>query len=229
MGTCPLVNQTRREEQRGDANRRSDHRRAGAAVRCRRAGAACRRAECPDQPGRHHGGRLRQGGPVPALRRLRRVPRRARARPDRPAGRQAAALRDSAGRGTVASNLAGALTQLFGSVAVAVVALIISRDELRARLREARPAGVPLLTEATAMVASYLAAERDLGRIAEDADIDTLAPMLIGSGHLLFAGRDDGGPRRRHRRESRQDGTRRRTEVTLPEVSATGQAPWSRL
>ncbi len=109
-------------------------------------------------------------------------------------GRQAAALRDSAGRGTVAGNLAGALTQLFGSVAVAVVALIISRDELRARLREARPAGVPLLAEATAMVASYLAAERDLGRIAEDADIDTLAPMLIGSGHLLFAGRDDGGP-----------------------------------
>ncbi len=44
------------------------------------------------------------------------------------------------------------------------------------------------------MVAAYLTAERDLGRIAEDADIDTLAPMLIGSGHLLFAGRDDAGP-----------------------------------
>ena len=107
---------------------------------------------------------------------------------------QAAALCETAGRGSVASNLAGALTRLFESVAVAVVALIISRDELRARLRGARPAGVPLLTEATAMVAAYLTAERDLGRIAEDADIDTLAPMLIGSGHLLFAGRGDAGP-----------------------------------
>jgi AcrR family transcriptional regulator len=103
---------------------------------------------------------------------------------------QAAALRDSAGTGTVAGNLTGALMGLFGSVAVAIVALIIFRDDLRARLRQARPSGVPLLAEATAMIASYLTAERDLGRIAADADVGTLAPMLIGTGHLLFAGRD---------------------------------------
>jgi AcrR family transcriptional regulator len=103
---------------------------------------------------------------------------------------QAAALRNSAGTGTVAGNLAGALTDLFGSVALVIVALIISRDDLRARLRQARPAGVPLLTEATAMIASYLTAERELGRIAADADVDTLAPTLIGAGHLLFAGRE---------------------------------------
>jgi beta-lactamase regulating signal transducer with metallopeptidase domain len=75
------------------------------------------------------------------------------------------------------------------SVAVAIVSLIIFRDDLRARLRRTRPTGIPLLTEAAAMIASYLAAERDLGRIAADADIDTLAPTLIGSGHLLFADR----------------------------------------
>jgi hypothetical protein len=67
---------------------------------------------------------------------------------------------------------------------------VISRDELRARLRLARPAGIPLLTEATAMIASYLALELDLGRIAADADVDTLAPTLIGAAHLLFAGRE---------------------------------------
>ena len=39
------------------------------------------------------------------------------------------------------------------------------------------------------MIASYLAAEQDLGRIAADADVDTLAPALMGAGHLLFAGR----------------------------------------
>ena len=107
---------------------------------------------------------------------------------------QAAALRNSAGTGTVSGNLAGALTALFGSVAVAIVALITFRDDLRARLRQARPAGVPVLTEATAMIASYLTAERELGRITADADVDTLAPTLIGAGHLLFADREGSPP-----------------------------------
>ena len=109
-------------------------------------------------------------------------------------GGQAAALRESAGTGTVAGNLTGALTELFGPVAVAIVALITFRDDLRARLRQDRPAGVPLLTEATAMIASYLTAERELGRIAADADVGTLAPTLIGAGHLLFADREGGPP-----------------------------------
>lgn len=107
---------------------------------------------------------------------------------------QATALLGSAGTGTVAGNLTGALTDLFGSVAVAIVALIIFRDDLRARLRKTRPTGIPLLTEAAAMIASYLAAERDLGRISADADIDTLAPTLIGAEHLLFADRKGGPP-----------------------------------
>ena len=102
---------------------------------------------------------------------------------------QAAALRESAGTGAIADNLTGALIALFGSVAVAIVALITFRDELRARLRETWPAGVPVLTEAAIMIAGYLAAERDLGRIAPDADVDTLGAMLIGTGHLLFADR----------------------------------------
>ena len=102
---------------------------------------------------------------------------------------QAAALRESAGTGTVADNLTDALRALFGSVAVAIVPLITFRDELRARLRQTWPAGVPILTEAAAMIASYLAAERDLGRLAADADVDTLAPTLVGAGHLLFADR----------------------------------------
>ena len=40
------------------------------------------------------------------------------------------------------------------------------------------------------MVAGYLAAERDLGRVAADADISTLAPTLIGAAHLLFTDAD---------------------------------------
>ena len=109
-------------------------------------------------------------------------------------GPQGAALRDSAGTGTVAGNLTGVLTDLLGSVAVAIVALITFRDDLRARLRQAGLRGVPVLAEAAAMIASYLTAERELGRIAADADVDTLAPTLLGAAHLLFAGREGTPP-----------------------------------
>jgi AcrR family transcriptional regulator len=107
---------------------------------------------------------------------------------------QAAALRAAAGTGTIAGNLADALTELFSSVAVAMVALIAFRFELRVRLRRAWPTGVPLLTEAAEMVADYLIAERELGRIAADADVDVLAPTLIGAAHLLFADRTSQPP-----------------------------------
>ncbi|MYT29902.1 TetR/AcrR family transcriptional regulator [Streptomyces sp. MspMP-M5] len=107
---------------------------------------------------------------------------------------QAAALRASAGTGGVTENLTGALTEVFGSVAVAIVGLVISRDGLRARLRQAGSVGLPLLAEATTMIAGYLTAERDLGRLAADADVDTLAPTLIGAGHLLFADQEAPAP-----------------------------------
>ena len=101
----------------------------------------------------------------------------------------ATVLREAAGTGTVVGNLTEALTALFGSVAVAIVPLVTFRDELRARLRQTWPAGVPVLTEAAIVIAGYLTFERALERIAENADTDTLAAMLIGGGHLLFAGR----------------------------------------
>jgi AcrR family transcriptional regulator len=106
---------------------------------------------------------------------------------------QAAALRQQAGRGAVADNLTDALIQLFGPVAVRIVSLVIGRDGLRARLRAAGSGGVPILTEAVAMVAGYLAAEQRLGRIPPDADIDTLAATLIGAVHLRYT-EQEGGP-----------------------------------
>lgn len=104
---------------------------------------------------------------------------------------QAAVLQ--AGQGSVVGNLTTMLTELFSSVAVAIVGLTISRDGLRARLREAVPAGVPILSDASRMVIDYLAAERDLGRIPAGTDVATLALTLIGSAHMLFADRT--GPR----------------------------------
>jgi AcrR family transcriptional regulator len=109
-------------------------------------------------------------------------------------GDLASALRASAGTGTVAGNLAAALPSLFAPEILALIRLVIARDELRARLRAATGSRIPLLSEATALVTDYLAAERDLGRIAPGADIATLAPTLIGGSHLLFADSGEGGP-----------------------------------
>ncbi|WP_280271236.1 TetR/AcrR family transcriptional regulator [Nocardia wallacei] len=107
---------------------------------------------------------------------------------------QASALLASAGAGTVVDNLTGALLAVFESVAVAIIPLITFRDALRARLRDTWPAGVPVLTDAATMIATYLSAEQDLGRIPPDSDPDGLAPMLVGTAHLLFADRTGDPP-----------------------------------
>jgi hypothetical protein len=74
-------------------------------------------------------------------------------------------------------------------LAAAMLALVTFRDELRRRLRETWPAGLPLIAEIVAMVRAYLLAEQSLGRVAADADAGMLAPMLIGSVHLMLADR----------------------------------------
>jgi AcrR family transcriptional regulator len=101
---------------------------------------------------------------------------------------QAAILHASAGTRTVAANLVDALTELFDPVSVALTSLVFFRDELRARLRSPGD-GLPFLAEAREMLSAYLTAERAQGRIAADADADSLALSLIGASHLLFAGR----------------------------------------
>jgi len=107
---------------------------------------------------------------------------------------QAKALQESAGTGTVVGNLVGAVTDVLNSIAVHVLALMIARDELRARIRTHRPRGLPVIAEATQMIATYLAAERDLGRLAADTDVDMLALSLLGTSHLDFAGSDGASP-----------------------------------
>jgi AcrR family transcriptional regulator len=107
---------------------------------------------------------------------------------------EAEALKDSAGKDTVTNNLTTALTGLFTSVAVAIVPLITFRDELRNRLRDTWPAGVPVLTDAVAIIEDYLFAEQVHGRIDKTADVGTLAVMLIGATHLLYADRKNTPP-----------------------------------
>lgn len=103
---------------------------------------------------------------------------------------QAALLEASAGTRTVADNLIDALIELFDPISVALTSLVFFRDELRARVRKQH--GLPILAEARDMLAGYLSAEREQGRIAADADVDSLALSLIGAAHLFFAGRRRG-------------------------------------
>jgi len=110
-----------------------------------------------------------------------------RSRADQVTARSALLL-EVVGLGSPVIHLTGALFDLFDPVAVGIVGLITVRDELRLRLRQTWPRGVPILAEGRAMIVGYLAAERERGRLAADADLDTLALMLIGSAHLLFAG-----------------------------------------
>src|ERR1043165_2301864 len=107
---------------------------------------------------------------------------------------RAYALQEAAGPATVAETLSEALTDVFPPVAVAMVGLIPSRDELRARLRTEHPRGVPLLSQAAEMTRNYLTAERQEMRVKGDADVDTLAPTLVGAAHMLFADRTGPAP-----------------------------------
>lgn len=99
-----------------------------------------------------------------------------------------AELRASAGAVTLTDNLTRALAGALTPSAVAMVSLVSSRDPVLARVRLASPAGVPLLAETTRMIATYLTAERGLGRIPIDTDVETLALILVGGSHLLAAG-----------------------------------------
>jgi len=103
---------------------------------------------------------------------------------------RSADLRASAGTGTVTDNLARALAAALDPSAMRIISLVCSRHELLARLRLTTPAGIPLLADTAKMIAAYLTAERGLGRIALETDVDTLAIILVGGTHLLGAGRD---------------------------------------
>ncbi len=123
------------------------------------------------------------------------------------------ALRASAGTGEVDDNVAAALADVLDPTAMQIVALVCSRGRLLERLRLTTPVGIPLLAEITKMIATYLTAERGLGRIALAADVDGLAVVVVGGAHLLTAA------------ESNVAADRLRDLVTLAIQAATEPRP----
>lgn len=93
-------------------------------------------------------------------------------------------LEGTVGQGTVSE----ALAEMLDPVVLRMVSLVSSRDVLRRRLRSFTPVGDPLLAEVAGVLARYLGAEREGGRLVPVAEVDTLALTLVGAGHLLLAG-----------------------------------------
>jgi AcrR family transcriptional regulator len=99
----------------------------------------------------------------------------------------AAELPPRAGTGTVKGNLVDAALSMLQSHAFAVAGIIHARPTLMSRLHQvssSRPYAV--LSDVEMAFAAYLAAEKTLGRIAADADPDTLAFILVGTVHHIF-------------------------------------------
>lgn len=103
--------------------------------------------------------------------------------------RAVARLAPEPGRAPVPVTVANLLTDLFTPTAISLIALTIFRDELRGRLRERWPQGVPLFAEARDVLYQYLTDEQSGGRVRAGADLDTCVMLLIGTGHLIFAAR----------------------------------------
>ena len=96
-------------------------------------------------------------------------------------------LTQLAGSGTLVSNLSIALTRIFDPVKLLLIALVMTRGNLRSQLMGAHQKGIPLLADATHILSDYLEAERGLGRISAETDVQALALTITGTGHLLFA------------------------------------------
>jgi AcrR family transcriptional regulator len=102
-----------------------------------------------------------------------------------------ARLRSRAGLGSVTGNLTEAALG-FGAKVPIFAGLVRSRPALASRLDAAHGGGVTVLTAIEAEFAAYLEAEKRLGRIAAEADTQTLALAVIGTvHHLLSAGQGE--------------------------------------
>ena len=158
-------------------------------------GAVRRRRPHPGPPGtgRDHQprpdrrSRCRQRRAPQSLPRPRRLPGQLRRRPDH--DRSLPAPNRSwrrAGKRNVADNLTDAATDLFGSGALTVSALMSSRPGVFARVQEALNDSGEGFDRLERSFAAYLDAEKSHGRVPDDIDSQMVAFHLIASVHHLF-------------------------------------------
>lgn len=97
-------------------------------------------------------------------------------------------LTSRTGQATVSENVAAALSELLDPVVLALVPQIIAHHRIRSQIDANERPGLPLLSDAAAVVQDYLAREQQHGRVTANADIGTTALSVIATGHLLLAG-----------------------------------------
>jgi AcrR family transcriptional regulator len=97
----------------------------------------------------------------------------------------AAALQARAGMGTVTENLAGAVLAAPLPAMQALARLMVSRPELAAQVRAVLGDGAAGLDGVAAGIASYLAAEQQLGRVPASANCAALAVAITGALHRI--------------------------------------------
>jgi AcrR family transcriptional regulator len=109
---------------------------------------------------------------------------------------EAAGLPQLAGTRTVAENLTDAACWLLESPTLAVADLVRARLGLTHRVTKALADGAPGLREVETSIAAYLEAERRLGRVSAEVDVEAAGLMLVGAVHhlLLLYGSDLANP-----------------------------------
>jgi AcrR family transcriptional regulator len=90
----------------------------------------------------------------------------------------------------------GLLEQTFTPTMLGLVSIVLSRDDVRRLARGADSGGIPLLSDATTLLAGELEAMQRTGHLKPDADVPALALALVGTAHMLFAGELGGLPDR---------------------------------
>jgi AcrR family transcriptional regulator len=91
-----------------------------------------------------------------------------------------------AGQGSVVDNLTNATVDLFGSSALVISGLVISRPEVAQRIRQQHAGAAPVLKDIEDAIRAYLQAEMRLGRLRDGTDTATLAFAAFASAHQLF-------------------------------------------
>ncbi|MFD0367951.1 TetR/AcrR family transcriptional regulator [Streptomyces sp. NPDC127114] len=99
-----------------------------------------------------------------------------------------------AGQGTVAGNLDAVVLALFDRGGPALSGLAMARPTAAVRVRDAMETGAAGFAAIEEAVADYLKAERELGRVADGVDPDTVALAVVGTAHHLLMTSWPGSP-----------------------------------
>ncbi|GAA2417206.1 TetR/AcrR family transcriptional regulator [Nonomuraea africana] len=115
------------------------------------------------------------------------------------AGAALSALTTLAGTGDVVDNLMSAIETLLTGNLLALAGLAMARPAILSHLGEALSQGTLEIDASERAFAAYLKAEKEHGRIAAEADTESLALALVGAAHQLLLTRGPHAPDLRER------------------------------